>query len=133
MASDWDIVVVGGANTDYLVRGPRLPRSGETVEGDTFQIAPGGKGANQAVAAARMGARVAMVARLGDERAEPSSERRGRGYAVRHMRQRGAHRGCAGPGESGGREADLDRTGREPPAHGIGCARGGGFHLNIQG
>lgn len=65
----WDIVVVGGANMDYLVRGPKLPKPGETVQGDTFQEAPGGKGANQAVAAARLGARVALVARVGtDER-----------------------------------------------------------------
>jgi ribokinase len=67
----WDVVVVGGANTDYLVRGPRLPRAGETVVGDVFQPAPGGKGANQAVAAARLGARVAFVARLGlDDRGD---------------------------------------------------------------
>ena len=61
----WDIVVVGGANTDYLVRGPRLPQRGETGQGDEFQPAPGGKGANQAVAAARLGARVAFVGRVG--------------------------------------------------------------------
>ena len=65
----WDIVVVGGANMDYLVRGQKLPKSGETVMGDLFQEAPGGKGANQAVAAARLGTRVALVARVGtDER-----------------------------------------------------------------
>jgi ribokinase len=63
----WDVVVVGGVNTDYLVRGPRLPTPGETVEGDVFQEAAGGKGANQAVAAARLGARVALVARVGDD------------------------------------------------------------------
>src|ERR1043165_6974412 len=65
----WDIVIVGGANWDYLVRGEKLPKSGETVMGKTFQEAPGGKGANQAIAARRLGARVALVARLGaDER-----------------------------------------------------------------
>lgn len=70
MATEWDIVVVGGANTDYLIRGPRLPQRGETVQGNEFQQAPGGKGANQAVAAARLGARVAFVGRVGsDERA----------------------------------------------------------------
>jgi len=68
---EWDVVVLGGANTDYLVRGQKLPAPGETVAGDTFQQAPGGKGANQAVAAARLGARVALVARVGaDERGE---------------------------------------------------------------
>src|SRR5437899_45513 len=67
-AYEWDIVVVGGANTDYLVRGSKLPASGETVKGEVFQEAPGGKGANQAVAAARLGARVALVARVGNDK-----------------------------------------------------------------
>jgi ribokinase len=64
-----DVVVIGGANTDFLVRGPSLPAPGTTVEGEEFQQANGGKGANQAVAAVRLGAKVAFVARLGaDER-----------------------------------------------------------------
>ena len=64
-----DVVIVGGANTDYLVRGPSLPKPGSTIEGDEYQEAPGGKGANQAVAVARLGAKVALVARVGpDER-----------------------------------------------------------------
>src|SRR5918996_1410742 len=57
LSAEWDVVVVGGANTDYLVRGPRLPGPGQTVDGELFQEAPGGKGANQAVAACRLGAR----------------------------------------------------------------------------
>ena len=61
----WDIIVIGGANMDYLVRGKKLPKPGETVMGDLFQKAPGGKGANQAVAATRLGARVALVTRVG--------------------------------------------------------------------
>ncbi len=61
----YDVVVVGKANIDYLVRGPRLPGPGQSVNGDAFQEAAGGKGANQAVAAARLGARVALVARVG--------------------------------------------------------------------
>jgi ribokinase len=61
----WDIAVVGGANMDYLVRGRALPKPGETVMGDLFQEAPGGKGANQTVATARLGARVGLVARVG--------------------------------------------------------------------
>lgn len=65
--AEWDVVVVGGANTDYLVRGAKLPAAGETSEGEDFQEAPGGKGANQAIAAARLGARVAFVARIGDD------------------------------------------------------------------
>lgn len=64
----WDIVVVGGANMDYLVRGQRLPKPGETVMGDMFQEAPGGKGANQAVGATRLGARVTLVAGVGMDR-----------------------------------------------------------------
>lgn len=59
------IVVVGSANTDMVVRVPRIPSPGETVTGGTFFQADGGKGANQAVAAARFGARVALVARVG--------------------------------------------------------------------
>jgi ribokinase len=62
-----DIAVVGGANMDYLARGPRLPTPGDTVQGSEFQEAPGGKGANQAIAAARLGARVAFVARVGQD------------------------------------------------------------------
>jgi len=61
----WDIAVVGGANWDFLARGSSLPTPGGTVRGHAFQEAPGGKGANQAVAAARLGARVAFVGRIG--------------------------------------------------------------------
>ena len=67
MDGRYDVVVVGKANVDYLVRGPRLPHPGESVNGDFFQQAPGGKGANQAVGAARLGARVALVARVGND------------------------------------------------------------------
>ncbi|MBI3943200.1 MAG: ribokinase [Chloroflexi bacterium] len=63
----WDVVVVGSANTDYTVRGRRLPKPGETAVGEQFQIGQGGKGANQAVAAARLGARVALIARIGSD------------------------------------------------------------------
>ncbi len=61
------IVVVGSSNTDMVVRVPTLPRPGETVLGGTFFTARGGKGANQAVAAARAGGSVAMIACLGDD------------------------------------------------------------------
>ena len=61
----WDLVVVGGVNTDYVVQGPRLPSPGLPAEGAVFLEGPGGKGANQAVAAARLEARVALVARVG--------------------------------------------------------------------
>ena len=59
------IVVIGSVNTDLVVRGPRIPSPGETVTGGSFLQAQGGKGANQAVAAARAGAHVTFVARVG--------------------------------------------------------------------
>ncbi|MFM8537083.1 MAG: PfkB family carbohydrate kinase, partial [Planctomycetaceae bacterium] len=61
------IIVVGSANTDLVVRVPALPRAGETVLGGTFTRVGGGKGANQAVAAARAGGMVGFVACLGDD------------------------------------------------------------------
>lgn len=61
------ITVVGSLNMDLIARAPRLPRPGETVLGRDFNTAPGGKGANQAVAAARLGAQVTMVGRVGDD------------------------------------------------------------------
>ncbi len=65
--TNFDVVVVGGANMDYLVKGSELPRPGATVTARLFQEAPGGKGANQAVAVARLGGRVALVASVGTD------------------------------------------------------------------
>jgi ribokinase len=59
------ITVVGSLNMDLIARTPRFPQPGETIIGDEFRTAPGGKGANQAVAAARLGAQVSMVGRVG--------------------------------------------------------------------
>lgn len=59
------IVVVGSANMDLVTRVPRCPRPGETLLGTTFQTVPGGKGANQAVAAARLGAETTFVGCVG--------------------------------------------------------------------
>ncbi len=59
------VVVVGSANTDFVLRVPELPSRGQTVLGDQFRVVQGGKGANQAVAAARLGAQVTLVARVG--------------------------------------------------------------------
>ena len=67
------LTVVGSINLDLVVQAERLPRPGETVSGAQFSRVPGGKGANQAVAAARLGARVAMFGCVGGD------ARRGRG------------------------------------------------------
>jgi len=61
------VCVVGSVNMDLVVKAARLPRVGETVSGGTFSMFPGGKGANQAVAAARLGAHVTMVGRVGQD------------------------------------------------------------------
>jgi ribokinase len=62
-----NILVVGSMNTDLVVRSPRFPEPGETISGEDLQIIPGGKGANQSVAAARQGASVSMVGRVGND------------------------------------------------------------------
>ncbi|MGH3105070.1 MAG: ribokinase [Gaiellaceae bacterium] len=61
------LTVVGSINLDLVVRVQRLPRPGETLSGATMERVPGGKGANQAVAAARLGASVTMVGAVGDD------------------------------------------------------------------
>lgn len=61
------ISVVGSINIDLVLSVPHFPESGETVAGGDLQIFPGGKGANQAVAAARLGADVTMIGRVGDD------------------------------------------------------------------
>src|SRR5919201_2022695 len=63
--SEAAVVVVGSVNADLVVSVARLPRPGETVTGGTFARHGGGKGANQAVAAARAGAQVAIVGAVG--------------------------------------------------------------------
>jgi ribokinase len=60
-----DILVLGSVNRDLIVHAPRLPLPGETLRGQRFGSCLGGKGANQAVAAARLGAKVALAARVG--------------------------------------------------------------------
>ncbi|MEU6090441.1 ribokinase [Streptomyces sp. NPDC047085] len=64
---DYDLLVVGSANADLMIDVERRPAAGETVLGSDLAVHPGGKGANQAVAAARLGARTALVARVGDD------------------------------------------------------------------
>jgi ribokinase len=73
MAPPPRLTVVGSINLDLVAQAERLPRAGETVSGARFSRVPGGKGANQAVAASRLGAEVAMVGCVGsDELAEPA-------------------------------------------------------------
>jgi ribokinase len=62
-----ELTVVGSANLDLVARVPRLPRPGETLTDATLDRAPGGKGANQAVAAARLGAEVRFHGAVGDD------------------------------------------------------------------
>ncbi|MDR1003617.1 MAG: ribokinase [Prevotellaceae bacterium] len=61
------ILVVGSSNTDMVIKATHLPQAGETVLGGTFFMNPGGKGANQAVAAARLGGDVALVCKTGSD------------------------------------------------------------------
>ncbi|MGW6011040.1 ribokinase [Streptomyces sp. NPDC055210] len=64
---EYDLLVVGSANADLVIGVERRPGAGETVLGSDLALHPGGKGANQAVAAARLGARTALLARVGDD------------------------------------------------------------------
>ena len=62
-----EIVVIGSLNMDLVVKTLRIPGPGETLHGNEFHMIPGGKGANQAVAAARLGARVSIIGRVGQD------------------------------------------------------------------
>lgn len=68
-SAGWDVVVFGGAGIDYLARGPDLPSPTRAVQGQEFVRVAGGKGLNAAVAAARLGSRVALVACIGTDEA----------------------------------------------------------------
>jgi len=61
------IVIVGSSNTDMIIKVPHIPKPGETILGGKFSTAAGGKGANQAVAAARAGGEVTFIARVGED------------------------------------------------------------------
>lgn len=75
------IAVIGSNNIDLVTRVERMPRLGETLEAVSFSMGYGGKGANQAVAAARLGSRVLMLTRMGDDIFGP-------GY-LRHLEEQG--------------------------------------------
>jgi ribokinase len=61
------LVVLGSVNADHVLKVPSFPRPGETLHGQGYQVIPGGKGANQAVAAARLGADISFIASVGDD------------------------------------------------------------------
>lgn len=61
------IIVIGSSNTDMVIKSKKLPLPGETILGGTFLMNPGGKGANQAVAAARLGGNVTFVTKIGND------------------------------------------------------------------
>ena len=92
-----DVVVLGSLNVDLVVHAPRLPAPGETLIGTDFSTDEGGKGANQAVAARRMGARVAMIGRVG---------RDAHGQRLRDALQREGI-GCAAVGEDSTRPTGV--------------------------
>src|SRR5260370_5544606 len=75
------VVVVGSINTDLVVTADRLPLPGETIPGSSFQTFQGGKGANQAVAAALLGAEVMLIGKVGTDSfgAESIRQLQGRG------------------------------------------------------
>jgi ribokinase len=83
-----DIVVLGSLNMDLVVRAKHIPRPGETVRGEGFSTIPGGKGANQAAAAARLGAKVEMIGRVGGDSFGPLllDNLRAQGVGVAHVR-----------------------------------------------
>ena len=84
-----NVVVLGSVNMDLVLRCARLPVAGETVHGGDLATWPGGKGANQAVAAARLGARVSFVGCAGDDAfgATASAALRAEGIDVQHLRR----------------------------------------------
>ena len=75
-------MVLGSINMDVVVAAPRLPLAGETIAGDSLDVTPGGKGANQAVAASRLGAEVRMVGRVGEDAFGPMLLRDLESYGV---------------------------------------------------
>ena len=101
------VVVVGSINMDVVVTASRLPAPGETIAGDELQVTPGGKGANQAVAASRLGAEVRMVGRVGTDAFGPMLRRGLQSYGV------DVSRVASDPGCSSGAAAILLDANRE--------------------
>ena len=110
------VVVVGSINVDLVVAVERLPAAGETVAGGRFAQHGGGKSANQAVAAARLGAAVAFVGAVGDDAMGDEAVARARGRGHRRLRRRAARRADrrrADRGRRRGREPDRGRVRRQ--------------------
>ena len=91
------VIVVGSLNVDLIVRVPHLPTPGETVTGGTYARTPGGKGANQAAAAARLGAPTWIVGVVGDDDLgrETRADLEARGVDLSQLRSGTAHTGVA--------------------------------------
>ena len=89
------VLVVGSANLDVVLRSPRLPGPGETVLAHDVRRGFGGKGANQAVAAAGAGAPVSLVGRLGDDPEGVAYRERLAGFGIDVAHLRSAPGGCS--------------------------------------
>jgi ribokinase len=136
MASSGEVLVVGSINVDLVVRAAQLPAPGQSVSGGVFAQHQGGKGANQAVAAARAGAKVTMVGAVGDDEYGRSAladlaregvdvsrvltmRRESTGLALIAVDESGANQIVVAPGANfalGAAEIDAALAGYEPPA-----------------
>ena len=139
------IVVVGSVNLDLVVRVERLPAPGETVGGGSFSRVPGGKGANQAVACARLGADVTMVAAVGRDavrgggaRGAPRDRRRARaardasaptGVALIQVDGAGETTIAVAPGRQRGARGGRAAAARRGPLPARDARRGGAVGL----
>jgi ribokinase len=112
---DLDVVVLGSAREDLVVRVPRLPAAGETLAGELLAREPGGKALRQAIAAARLGARVALVTRVGADRDgdEILARLRAEGIRTEHVaRATDARTALGSSTRTGGEREHRDRFAR---------------------
>ena len=111
---DKPVVVIGSLNMDLVMRTPRVPVGGETLHGHEFSTLPGGKGANQAVACARLGAKVAMIGQVGNDGFGTTLRD---GLAADGIATSGVLQTSAvGTGPATGPAEDRGQTGPAPPA-----------------
>ncbi|MBK2124309.1 ribokinase [Fangia hongkongensis] len=91
------VVVIGSANTDLIIQTPHIPAPGETILGSEYHIASGGKGANQAVAAKRLGAEVSFIANIGKDNFgdELIQNYQNEGINIDHITRSNVHSGIA--------------------------------------